>query len=193
MSYLPRLCLVGGLAWLSGVFFIGCTAPHRESPWEPVPTDIVMAMPFAGQWNLVRLGQTGAEPKSYERRTLTMKVDGSANLDLWEHQLTYKYVVQDASHVQFTWTASTNPNDQVGATFTWVYSFKGDELTLNGDVYQRGATPSAEPTVILTVPESVAARLNEPFTLKIGQSALLQDTPDDFGVVFQLERPCPIS
>ncbi|MGB8647792.1 MAG: hypothetical protein WCF84_21340 [Anaerolineae bacterium] len=189
--------MLSGILGVAAILLLGCTRQPTESPWEPVPTERLMALPLSGTWKLARVARTGAAPQLEETRTLTMLSTGLAYADQSGRRLTYQFVVLDAGHIQFTWTGSTNPNDKVGETRTQAYQLKGEELTLDGDLYQRvPVAPATLPTATTsatTVPAStptmtsagqIAARLDQPFALHIGQSAIIQDTPDGFGIQF---------
>ncbi len=95
-----NLILLSLVACIAGAIFTACSAPPRESPWEPVPTNYPL--------------------------TLT------------------------ALPAQRTPTTKTISN----------------------------TTPTAKAT------NNVTVRLDEPFKLKIGQSATVQDSPDSFGFLF---------
>ena len=190
---------------------IGCTAqalstrPTRAPDPAEMLKDGRMAL-LLGSWKLIHIAPDGHAPANPgEDRTLLF-ANGVVYADLWEHRLTYDYRFVDDTHLQLTWTASTNSNDKVGAVITYPFVITGTELTLGSDVYQhvvkpivKAATPKIKPTRSIISPTAtltemmgtesyhnpnatrepgvITATLGQSFTLGVGQSAQLDEMP----------------
>lgn len=149
------------LTLLLSMFLLALTAlacaPRPQDPAELLPLSRQREIQLVGSWKLVAL-RDGHAPQPNEAQTLTFQNDGAMKMDLWEHQLTFKYeVAPDPDHLRLTWVASTNTNDQPGGVITRALVINNDDLTLDGDQFKRvtlasNATPvpSATPVVAAT-------------------------------------------
>ena len=186
------------VALSTSMMLMGCALPPARTrtpdPAEPLK-DARMA-PLLGSWKLIRMAPDGHAPANPGQERTLVFANGVAYADLWEHQLTYDYKLVDDTHLEMTWTASTNTNDKVGAVINYSFAIAGDELTLNRDVYQRvvKAVPTSAPitttatsTAMVSTdayhdpsatlePNMTEIGLNQPFTLSVNESARIQGT-----------------
>lgn len=195
--------------WLSVAVFAACASMLMSCAVRPIPPGPSPAPNAAeilkdgrmanllGQWKLIRIAPDGHAPANPGEDRTILFANGVAYTDLWEHRLTYDYRFLDDTHLQLTWTASTNSNDKVGAVLTYPFVITGTELTLGGDVYEfvnkrATSTPVAPTATPITgtigtqsyhnpdatlEPGVITTTLGQSFTLGVGQSVQFNDMP----------------
>ncbi len=187
----PKIFLLFTLLFI----FAACT-PRHSDPAEFLTLNQQREVQLLGSWKLVQL-RDGKTPAPNQARTLTFQNDHKLLIDLWEHQLTYTYeAMPDPDHLRLTWVSSTNLNDRPDAVTVYALRMEKDALSLDGDQYKRVAlangatlTPPAQtvlqtPTVAPNAQNIVNARLGEEFSLRVQQTGILLDSPNQFGIMF---------
>lgn len=193
------------------LILVTACAPRVNDPAEFITVNKQHELMLLGSWQLTQL-RDGTVPLPNQTRTLTFQNDGSLKMDLWEHELTYKYeVMPDPDHLRLTLTASTNPNDKPGAVTVQALVVSANQIVLDGDEFRRTATasgPTVAPATATMPPTPQAAdtptapattttsgaRLDEDFALHVGETAMLTDSPDQFGITFynvKQDSRCP--
>lgn len=172
---------------------LACAPPTPSDPAEFITLNKQHEIQLLGSWTLVQL-KDGHTPAPQEKKTLVFQNDGTMKMDLWEHELTYKYAVMpDPDHLRLTWVSSTNPNDTPGGVIVQELVIGTDNLMLDGDKYIRialasGATLTPAPTAQLTpLPtdstlQPIETQLGASVILQVHQTAIVTDSPEKFGI-----------